>query len=63
MTQHPSKFEKMSYQAPGIDDLVSELYKDFDKCGRTQNTFMQRAAMAGVKNLQTNSYRKDSPLR
>jgi len=38
------------------------MYKDYDKCGRIQNAFMQRAAFAGIKNLHTASFRNDSPL-
>jgi hypothetical protein len=35
MTQNPRLYENVVHQAPGIDDRESQLYKDFDKCGRT----------------------------
>jgi hypothetical protein len=34
-----------------VDDRESKIYKEYDNTGRNQNTFMQRAALAGIKNL------------
>ena len=63
MTRHQHLDVSNTHQAPGIDDTQSELYKDYDRCGRIQNAFMQRAAFAGIKNLNTAAFRNDSPLQ
>ena len=65
MTRNPLHFEQnvLKHTAPGIDDKESHLYKDFDYKGRIEQTFQQRAAIAGVKALETNQFRKDSPIR
>ena len=62
MTRHQHLDITNTHQAPGIDDTQSELYRDYDRCGRIQNAFMQRAAFAGIKNLNTAAFRNDSPL-
>lgn len=63
MTRNPISLDNFANQADGIDDNQSALYKEYDKCGRTQNAFMQRAAFAGIKHLHTNSYKSSSPLQ
>jgi hypothetical protein len=63
MTRHQHLDVTNLHQVPGIDDTQSELYRDFDRCGRIQNAFLQRAAFAGIKNLHTASFRNDSPLQ
>jgi hypothetical protein len=62
MTKSPVPIEHIRHQAPGIDDHHSDLYREFDKCGRTNSAFMQRAALAGIKNLNTASFKNESPL-
>ena len=52
----------MIYQAPGINDAESKLYKDYDKIGRNQNAMLIKANMIGVNNLKTTQYRHDSPI-
>ena len=42
---------------PGFSDAESKQYRDYDQHGRNQNAFQQRAALAGIKNLQSNSFR------
>ncbi len=51
------------YSANGVDDYQSDLYRDFDRCGRTQHEFQNRANLAGIKNLNTTSFRHESPIR
>lgn len=63
MTLHQHLDVSTTHQVPGIDDTQSELYRDYDRCGRIQNAFMQRAAFVGIKNLHTASFRNDSPLQ
>lgn len=53
----------LQHVAPGIDDKVSHLYREYDNRGRVSQSFYQKAALAGIKNLETNCYRKDSPIR
>lgn len=48
---------------PGIDDRETHLYRDYDTKGRINQSFHQRAALAGIKNLETISFRKDSPVK
>jgi hypothetical protein len=62
LTKHQHLDITQTHMAPGIDDTQSELYRDYDRCGRIQNAFMQRAAFAGIKNLNSASFRNDSPL-
>lgn len=62
MTKNPVLIENINHQAPGINDHQSELYKEYDKCGRTNSAFMQRAAFVGIKNLHTASFKNESPL-
>jgi len=50
------------YQANGINDADSKLYKDFDKTGRSQNSMLHKANYIGVTNLKTTQYRQDSPI-
>jgi len=33
----------LGHSAPGISDTQSNLYKEFDQCGRTTTAFLQRA--------------------
>jgi hypothetical protein len=47
---------------PGIDDRETHLYREYDSKGRMNESFYRRATLAGIKNLETNSYRKDSPI-
>lgn len=65
MTQNPLHYEQKVLQhiAPGIDDRESRIYKEYDSKGRLNQSFYQRAALAGVKNLETRSFRKDSPVK
>ena len=65
MTQNPLHYEQkvMQHIAPGIDDRESHIYKEYDSKGRLNQSFYQRAALAGVKNLETRSFRKDSPVK
>jgi hypothetical protein len=63
LTKHQHLDVSSTHQVPGIDDTQSEMYRDYDRCGRIQNAFMQRAAFAGIKNLHTASFRNDSPLQ
>lgn len=58
-----NNIETLSTLAQGIDDSQSQFYREYDKCGRIQNAFMQRAALAGIKNLNTQCFRKDSPVK
>lgn len=48
---------------PGIDDRETHLYRDYDTKGRISQSFHQKAALAGIKNLETISFRKDSPIK
>ena len=50
------------YQAPGINDADSKLYKEYDKTGRAQNLMLHKAHFSGVNNLKTTQYRQDSPI-
>ena len=52
----------MVHRAPGINDAESKLYKDFDKNGRTSAVESNKAALTGVKNLQTVAYKYESPF-
>ena len=52
----------MVHRAPGINDAESKLYKDFDKNGRTSAVESNKAALTGVKNLQTVPYKYESPF-
>ena len=65
MTRNPLHFEdkQLQHAGPGIDDRVSHLYREYDNSKRVGQTFYQRAALAGIKNLETISYRKDSTVR
>ena len=65
MTRNPLHFEDklLQHVGPGIDDKVSHLYRDYDSKGRVNQSFYQRAALAGIRNLETTSFRKDSPVR
>lgn len=63
LTRHQHMDVTSTHIAPGIDDTQSEMYRDYDRCGRIQNAFMQRAAFAGIKNLNSASFRNDSPLQ
>ena len=65
MTRNPLHFEQsvLKHVVPGIDDRESHLYKEFDSKGRADQSFYQRAALAGIKNLETTSFRKDSPIQ
>jgi hypothetical protein len=47
---------------PGIDDRETHLYREFDSKGRMNESFYRRATLTGIKNLETNSFRKDSPV-
>ena len=50
------------HKSVGIDDAQSHLYKEYDRSGRNSNSFMQRAALTGIKNLDSQSYKKDTPI-
>ena len=65
MTRNPLHFEEkvMRHVVPGIDDRESHIYREYDHKGRMAQSFYQRAALAGIKNLETNCFRKDSPIR
>mmetsp|Transcript_45072 Transcript_45072/g.59771 ORF Transcript_45072/g.59771 Transcript_45072/m.59771 type:complete len:129 (-) Transcript_45072:171-557(-) len=52
----------MVHKATGFTDAEGKQYRDFDQNGRNQQTFQQRAALAGIKNLQSTSYRQDGPI-
>jgi hypothetical protein len=56
MTRNPLHFEDkvMRHVVPGIDDRESHLYREYDQKGRMAQSFYQRAALAGIKNLETN---------
>jgi hypothetical protein len=63
MTENPMQYENsVIYQAPGINDDDSKLYKDYDKTGRAQNLMLHKAIFSGVNNLKTIQYRQDSPI-
>ena len=47
---------------PGIDDRDTHLYREYDSKGRMNESFYRKATLAGIKNLETNSYRMDSPI-
>jgi hypothetical protein len=38
---------------PGINDHESHLYREYDSKGRINHSFANRAALSGVKNLET----------
>lgn len=42
---------------------MSHLYREYDNSKRVDQSFYQRAALAGIKNLETISYRKDSTVQ
>jgi len=46
-----------------INDRETHLYRDYDTKGRISQNFHQKAALAGIKNLETISFRKDSPVK
>lgn len=52
----------MVHRAPGFTDAEAKQYREYDQSGRNQQTFHQRAALAGIKNLQSTSYRHDGPI-
>ena len=64
MTRNPLHYDQKVFQhiGPGIDDRQSHIYREFDHKGRMNQNFYQRAALAGIKNLETNCFRKDSPI-
>ena len=57
-------FEQNVHQhvVPGIDDRESHLYREYDINGRINEAFYQRAALAGIKNLETNSFNRGSSI-
>ena len=58
MTENPMQYENsVIYQAAGINDRDSKLYKEYDRTGRSQNTLMHKANFSGINNLKTNAYR------
>lgn len=65
MTRNPLHFEdkQLQHVGPGIDDRISHLYREYDNRGRVSQSFYQRAALAGIRNLETTSFRRDSPVR
>ncbi len=65
MTRNPLHFQQNIHQhiVPGIDDRETHLYRDYDTKGRISQNFHQKAALAGIKNLETISFRKDSPVK
>jgi hypothetical protein len=44
----------------GLDGRDSKIYQEYDSKGRMNDSFYQKAAMAGIKNLETKSFRNDS---
>lgn len=50
------------HKGPGIDDRESHIYREFDSKGRCNQTFYQRAALQGIKNLDSNAYQRDSSV-
>jgi hypothetical protein len=64
MTENPMQYENsVIYQAAGINDADSKIYKEYDKTGRLQNILTHKANQSGVNNLKTKFYRQDSPLQ
>jgi hypothetical protein len=63
MTRNPLHYEEnMHHIVPGIDDSKTHLYREYDSRGRMNESFYRRATLAGIKNLETNCFRKDSPV-
>lgn len=65
MTRNPRHYEDnvLKHVGPGINDGESRLYKGYDSRGRVDQSFQQKAALHGVRNLETKAFRKDSPVR
>ena len=64
MTENPMQYENsVIYQAAGINDADSKIYKEYDKTGRSQNILTHKANQSGANNLKTKSYRQDSPMQ
>ena len=64
MTRNPLHAQhSMRYMAPGIDDLENKIYKDYDSKGRLNQSFQNKANYAGIKNLETKSFRNESPVK
>lgn len=64
LTRNPLHFEDqvMQHAGPGLDDRESHIYRDFDSKGRIAESFYQRAALQGIKNLETTAYNRDSSI-
>jgi hypothetical protein len=63
MTENPMQYENsVIYQAAGINDADSKIYKEYDKTGRSQNILNHKANQIGANNLKTKAYRQDSPM-
>ena len=64
LTENPMQYENsMVHKNAGFTDAESKQYREFDQSGRNQQTFSQRAAMAGIKNLQSTTYKQDGPIK
>jgi hypothetical protein len=45
---------------PNADERDHKIYREFDSKGKMDDSFYKRAALAGIKNLDSKSYRNDS---
>ena len=62
MTRDPNEQNSFSNMNPNADGRDQKIYKEFDSRGRIDDSFYKKAALAGIKNLDTKSYNNDSSV-